>query len=124
MFLVYTPYVLLNARAGFSKITASVMGAVDGNQTGGMAMRARLVGAVLVIGAASLLVGCATSEDWRMWRSHNSHFASGDHAFFSMANNKDGSNPKVTRADIENSRSQNWWGLYAVNVNPSQIFQN
>jgi hypothetical protein len=89
-----------------------------------MAMRARLVGAVLVIGTVSLIAGCATSEDWRMWRSHSSHFASGDHAFFSMANNKDGSNPKVTRSDIENSRSQNWWGLYAINVNPSQIFQN
>jgi hypothetical protein len=89
-----------------------------------MAMRARLVGMVLAIGTASLLAGCASREDWNMWRSHSSHFASGDHAFFSMANNKDGSNPKVTRSDIENSRSQNWWGLYAVNVDPSQIFQN
>ncbi len=41
-----------------------------------------------------------------------------------MKNNKDGSNPKVTRSDIEASRNQNWWGLYAVNVDPSQIFQN
>jgi hypothetical protein len=88
-------------------------------------MRARLVGAVLGLAAFSLVAGgCASSQDWAEWRSHSSHFASGDHGFFSLKNNKDGSNPKVTRSDIENSRSQNWWGLYAVNVSPSQIFQN
>jgi hypothetical protein len=41
-----------------------------------------------------------------------------------MRNNKDGSNPKVYRTDIEDSRQQNWWGLYAITVSPSQIFQN
>ena len=41
-----------------------------------------------------------------------------------MANNKDGSNPKVSRLDIEQARQQNWWGIYAVNVSPDQIFQN
>jgi hypothetical protein len=87
-------------------------------------MRARMMGAALIVGVVSLTVGCATREDWNMWLAHSSHFASGDHATFSMANNKDGSNPKVTRTDIENARSQNWWGLYAVNVSPGQIFQN
>jgi hypothetical protein len=87
-------------------------------------MRVRMTAAALIVGVASLMVGCASSEDWNMWLSHSSHFASGDHATFSMKNNKDGSNPKVTRSDIENSRSQNWWGVYAVNVDPSQIFQN
>jgi hypothetical protein len=87
-------------------------------------MRVRMAGAALIVGVVSLMVGCASREDWNMWRSHGSHFASGDHATFSMKNNKDGSNPKVTRTDIESSRSQNWWGLYAVNVDPSQIFQN
>jgi hypothetical protein len=87
-------------------------------------MRVRMAGAALIVGVVSLMVGCASREDWNMWRSHASHFASGDHATFSMKNNKDGSNPKVTRTDIESSRSQNWWGLYAVNVDPNQIFQN
>jgi hypothetical protein len=41
-----------------------------------------------------------------------------------MRNNKDGSNPKVYRSDIEASRQENWWGLYAITVSPSQIFQN
>jgi hypothetical protein len=83
-----------------------------------------MIGAALIVGVAALGAGCASREDWNMWRSHSSHFASGDHATFSMRNNKDGSNPKVTRSDIENARGQNWWGLYAVNVDPSQIFQN
>jgi hypothetical protein len=87
-------------------------------------MRARMAGAALIVGVVSLTLGCATREDWNMWLSHSSHFASGDHANFSLANNKDGSKPKVTRTDIENARSQNWWGLYAVNVSPDQIFQN
>lgn len=71
-----------------------------------------------------LTSACATGQDWAMWRSHNTHFASGEHGFFSMRNNKDGSNPQVSRVDVEESRQQNWWGLYAVAVNPNQIFQN
>jgi hypothetical protein len=66
---------------------------------------------------------CATSEDWKVWLGHNTHFASGDHGLFSMRNNKDGSNPRVTRSDIDNSRRENWWGIYAVSVSPSQIIQ-
>ena len=59
-----------------------------------------------------------------MWRDHTTHFASGDHGLFSLRNNKDGSNPRVTRSDIEGARTQNWWGIYVVTVSPSQIFQN
>jgi hypothetical protein len=78
--------------------------------------------AMLVI--ALLIGGCATGDDWSMWRSHSTHFASGEHGFFSMRNNKDGSNPKVSRSDIEEARQENWWGLYTVSVSPSQIYQN
>jgi len=67
---------------------------------------------------------CATSEDWSLWRSHTTHFASGDHGIFSLRNNRDGSNPRVTRTDIENSRVENWWGNYTVSVSPNQIYQN
>lgn len=81
--------------------------------------RLALIGGVLVVAAA-----CATSDDWTMWQSHGTHFASGEHGFFSMRNNKDGSNPKVYRSDIEDSRRENWWGLYAITVSPTQIFQN
>ena len=81
-------------------------------------MCASLIAVLLLTGA------CATNDDWAMWRSHTTHFASGEHGLFSLRNNKDGSNPRVSRADIDNTREQNWWGLYAVNVNRNQIYQN
>jgi hypothetical protein len=87
-------------------------------------MRRSLTRAVLVTAVLFLTGACATSEDWREWRAHTTHFASGEHGFFSMRNNKDGSNPKVYRSDIEAARQENWWGLYAITVSPSQIFQN
>ena len=87
-------------------------------------MRARMLYGALIIGVSLFTSSCASKDDWAMWRSHNTHFASGEHGFFSMRNNKDGSNPKVFRSDIEDSRQQNWWGLYAITVSPSQIFQN
>jgi hypothetical protein len=47
-----------------------------------------------------------------------------DHANFSMRNNKDGSQPRVSRSDITASKQQDWWGVYSINVTPDQIFQN
>ena len=87
-------------------------------------MRTIVTRAALIAAILFLTGGCASSADWGMWRSHSTHFASGEHGFFSMRNNKDGSNPKVYRSDIEASRQENWWGLYAITVSPSQIFQN
>jgi len=87
-------------------------------------MRRSLTTAALLALVALMTGACASSEDWKMWMSHNTHFASGEHGFFSMRNNKEGTNPKVYRSDIEDSRQQNWWGLYAITVSPSQIFQN
>ena len=87
-------------------------------------MRKSISRAAVIAGVGFLTGACASADDWQMWRSHSTHFASGEHGFFSMRNNKDGSNPKVYRSDIEDSRQQNWWGLYAITVSPSQIFQN
>jgi hypothetical protein len=42
---------------------------------------------------------------------------------FSMGNNMSGTNPRVTRLDIENSRTQNWWGKN-ITVEPGQVIQN
>lgn len=83
----------------------------------------RITRAALIVGITFLTSACASSEDWRVWLGHNTHFASGDHGLFSMRNNKDGSKPRVTRSDIENSRRENWWGIYAVSVSPNQIIQ-
>lgn len=83
----------------------------------------RITRTALIVGVMMFSSACATSEDWKVWLGHNTHFASGDHGLFSMRNNKDGSNPRVTRSDIDNSRRENWWGIYAVSVSPSQIIQ-
>ena len=87
-------------------------------------MQTMLTRAVSMTALVFLMGACVSSNDWAMWRSHSTHFASGEHGFFSMRNNKDGSNPKVYRSDIEASRQESWWGLYAITVSPSQIFQN
>lgn len=86
-------------------------------------MHARMPKAILVAAATLLAAGCASSEEWMDWRGHSTHFASGQHATFSLRNNKDGSNPRVSRGDIEAARSENWWGK-AITVSPEQIFQN
>ena len=86
-------------------------------------MLSRIIKGTLVV-AVVFLTGACTSEDGKIWLSHNTHFASGDHGFFSMRNNKDGSNPSVSRLDIDEARTESWWGIYAINVSPNQIFQN
>ncbi len=55
------------------------------------------------LGALVLFTGCATGDEWQTWKEHPTHFASGDHMFFSTRN-RDGSSPKVTRQDIAQPR--------------------
>jgi hypothetical protein len=86
-------------------------------------MRSKIVTAAALMGVALLAGACATSEQWAEWRAHTTHFASGEHGSFSLSNNLDGRNPKVTRLDIENSRTQNWWGKN-ISVEPGQVIQN
>ncbi len=86
-------------------------------------MRAVAGATMLLLGVALFTGACATSEEWSEWRSHTTHFASGQHGIFSLRNNKDGSNPRVSRADVDAARSETWWGK-AITVNPDQIFQN
>jgi hypothetical protein len=76
----------------------------------------------LLIGAALVAtVGCASSEEWQIWRSNSAHFASGEHFKFSMRN-REGSAARVTRADIELARQQNWFGK-AITVSQEQILE-
>ena len=86
-------------------------------------MRSKIVTAAGLIVVAFLAGACATSEQWAEWRAHTTHFASGDHGSFSLANNLAGTNPLVTRLDIENSRTQNWWGKN-ISVEPGQVIHN
>ena len=86
-------------------------------------MRTAAGRSLMVLGVALTLGACASSEQWAEWRAHTTHFASGQHATFSLRNNNDGSNPRVTRADVETARTETWWGK-AITVSPDQIFQN
>lgn len=74
---------------------------------------------VLLGSGALLAAGCATGEEWQIWRSNTAHFASGEHMNFSMRN-KTGGTPNVKRTDIAAARDQNWWGK-AVTVSSDQI---
>lgn len=77
----------------------------------------------ILLGATVLLAasGCASSDEWKTWRDHPTHFASGDHMFFSTRNSE-GSSPRVTRQDIAMARDQGWWGK-AITVNQEQILE-
>lgn len=88
----------------------------------GALMRPGIRGAVFALGALVLGTGCATSEEWREWRAHTTHFASGQHGTFSLRNNKDGSNPRVSRRDIQAAQAETWWGK-VITVSPDQIFE-
>ena len=74
---------------------------------------------LLAITAAG--AGCASSEHWKEWRSHSSHFASGEHMTFSLRNQ--GKTPRVSRQDQQVAAGQSWWGDPVV-VRADQIFQN
>jgi hypothetical protein len=83
----------------------------------------RIDGWKIVLSATVLLAasGCASSEEWRTWREHPTHFASGDHLFFSTRN-KEGETPRVTRQDIALARDQGWWGK-SITVAQEQILE-
>ena len=65
-----------------------------------------------LLGMAVLLAtaGCASTEEWTTWKEHPTHFASGDHMFFSARNQADNGSAKVTRQDIAMARDEGWWG--------------
>jgi hypothetical protein len=65
----------------------------------------------LALAASSLLAltGCASNEQWTAWRSHSSHFASGQHAAFSFRNR--GEEARAVQAtDPQKAREESWWG--------------
>ncbi len=77
---------------------------------------------LLLAGAALfVMAGCATSEEWSIWRQNNAHFASLEHFKFSNRN-REGREPRVTREDIQIARQQNWWGR-PITVAQEQILE-
>jgi len=75
--------------------------------------------AVPLLGAAMLLAGCATGEEWGTWKNQGAHFASADHMYFSVRNTGPA---KVTRQDINTARTEGWWGR-PVTVSQEQILE-
>lgn len=84
-------------------------------------MRTRMLAVLLLSGIVVTTGACATSEEWAEWRKHPTHFATGDHLFFS-ARNREGAPPRVTRRDLELARAETWWGK-TITVSPEQIFR-
>ena len=88
----------------------------DTDMTG---MRRMMLVSVLCVGAG--VAGCATPEEWKTWREHPTHWASGDHGFFSLRN-REGKAARVTRNDIAMARDQGWWGK-PLTVDQAQILE-
>lgn len=83
-------------------------------------MSTRVLTALLLVFAAGGASGCATSEQWNEWLKHPTHFATGDHLWFSLRNQ--GSTPNVRQRDTQLASTERWWGDPIV-VRPEQIFQ-
>jgi hypothetical protein len=82
----------------------------------GHELRLLLLGGIVLAAA-----GCATGDEWQTWKEHPTHFASGDHMFFSVRN-REGTSPRVTREDIGKARDQAWWGK-PITVSQEQILE-
>ena len=80
----------------------------------------RLTRPTLLVGIALLTAACATSAEWDDWYNNKSHFASGKHMTFSIANQ--GDQKRVTRVDVEAARAESWWGQ-PVTVSADQIIE-
>src|SRR2546430_1815530 len=79
----------------------------------------RRIGAVLsVLSVRVVVAGCAPSTEWDTGKSHRAHFASGDHAVFSLRNSDTA--VRVGRADLEPARPESWWGK-PLTVDQAQI---
>jgi hypothetical protein len=76
----------------------------------------------VLVGTALLVVGgCASKEEFDIWRSNKAHFASKEHFDFSMKNSGE-SKATVTRNDVAMAQNQSWFGR-AITVAQEQILE-
>lgn len=85
-------------------------------------MHSRLRVLLVLFAVATGSGACATSEQWAEWQGHSSHFASGQHLFFSMRHRGESPAPRVSKSDVEKARAESWWGD-AIVVRPDQLFE-
>ena len=70
---------------------------------------------ILVVGIAVAIGGCASSQEWEDWKSHSSHFASGEHLSFSVKNRfRSGARGEVTSTDGKEATQDKWWGVHKI----------
>jgi hypothetical protein len=74
---------------------------------------------IAVLGCS--LSACASGQEWTEWRSHSTHFASGEHMAFSLKNM--GSTPHVKRQDQRDAAAQSWWGRPVI-PRADQVFED
>jgi hypothetical protein len=84
-------------------------------------METGLTRVVVLLGVVLLTGACATSQEWSDWRQNKAHFASSQHVLFSLRNSTS-SDVRVTRADVEATRTEGWWGT-PVTVSSDEIIQ-
>ncbi len=82
----------------------------------GIRIRVLLVLLTVVLGASA----CATSRQWAEASRHPSWFASWDHLRFSLAHQGHEATPRVTQTNVQEAKSQSWWGD-PVAVRPDQV---
>jgi hypothetical protein len=85
-----------------------------------LALRFWTSGLFVLVCVGALGSGCASQKQWAEWDKHSTHFASGEHLWFSVTNRGEKPTPRVTRGDLQRARNQSWWGDQ-VAVRPRQV---
>jgi len=75
---------------------------------------------VMVMSLGAMAAGCATPAEWTTWKGHPAHFASGNHAMFSLRNTDQ--SVRVTRADLDTAHNESRWGK-PLSIDQSQIIE-
>ena len=74
-------------------------------------MRRIILSSVVVV----IVSGCASQPEWSEWKSHSSHFASGEHMVFSIKNRFGaGRRAEVSREDMKEAGQDKWFGHHII----------
>jgi hypothetical protein len=73
--------------------------------------------AILVAALATLISGCAVSEELQIWRGHEAHFASTKHMAFSLGH-AGAESATVSEIDRADARDEGWWGVFVPPLPP------